>query len=664
MIIPAWEAWSATDNSDPEPLSGMSIEELMDVPVVSTSKKQVRLAETTAAVYVITADDIRRFGFTSVPEALRLVPGVNVARTNSGSWAISVRGFNGWLANKLLIMIDGRSVYTPLFSGVFWENLDVVMADIERIEVVRGPGATIWGANAVNGVINIITKDASRTTGGLITASGGDAEEVNGVLRIGGDLGDDSWLRGFVKYRQNAPVISADTNEKMEDDHRIALAGFRADVLAGDDEELSLQGTFTRSDFDQMRTTWLGLEPPYSTQAKTDDNIMETQLTADWHKVLSESSDLSLQIFWDTQHIHYVGAKGTVNRFDIDFNHHYHSGKHEVVWGAGYRLVEGEVEGTFDFDFKKPDFQDFNLNAFIQDDVTLVANRLGLVVGTKLEYNTRTEFEIQPNLRLLWRPHRNHSIWGAVSRAVRTPSIAEHQLLATSEVIPPGGLGPDMPAARVIYLGNDNSSSEKLLAYEIGYRLQPSNRVAVDLAAYYNIYEDLLSIDPLAPVLAYDGTTPYILIAGTTAQGLDADSHGCEVALDLRPTSWCRLRGAYTLTEIDETAKPGAEDHVPVLSGGNTPRHQGHVWVSLDLSTRLGLDAAWRFADKLALDEVTGYNELDLRLSCHLRNDLEVGVLGRNLLHEDHQESVSEDVTTSRPTLIPRSFAVSLRKEF
>ena len=399
MVIPAWGAWAASDDSDPEVLSGLSIEELMDVPVVSTSKKQVRLAETTAAVYVITADDIRRFGFTSVPEALRLVPGVNVARMNSGSWAISVRGFNGWLANKLLIMIDGRSVYTPLFSGVFWENLDVVMADIERIEVVRGPGATIWGANAVNGVINIITKDASRTTGGLVTAGGGDAEQVHGVLRIGDALGDNSWIRGFVKYRQNAPVVSVSTDQTMNDEHWIAVAGFRSDILAGDDEEMSLQGTFTRSDFDQERTTWLGLEPPYSVAGKTDDRIAETQLTADWHKVLSESSDLSLQIFWDTQHIHYVGVRGIVSRFDIDFNHHFRSGQHEIVWGAGYRLVDAEVEGTFDFDFDKPYAQDFNLNAFIQDDVTLLADRLGLVVGSKLEYNTRTEFEIQPNLR-------------------------------------------------------------------------------------------------------------------------------------------------------------------------------------------------------------------------------------------------------------------------
>ncbi len=492
MYCPASLA-APLDTSNINSVLSLSLEELMQVTVTSASKKAQTLAETAAAVFVISNDDIRRSGATNIPEALRLAPGVQVAAIGQNRWSVSIRGFNSRFSNKLLVLVDGRAIYSTAFSGVFWEHNDVPLGNIERIEVIRGPGGSLWGANAVNGVINIITYSAKDTQGGLITAAAG--TEVNGsaLARYGWKLDEDTYLR------LHANTKSVDGGQAVAggdgpDTWKTQQAGFRLDAKRGGDN-LSLQGNI--SDYRAGdRINALSAAPPYFTSLNTDGAGSTAHLLGKWERQTSTGSH-SLQAFIDHNDTDLGLARYRSDTFDLEYQQQITGGTHDLVWGLGYRTSKDQIDATVHTLFTD-NGKSFSLySAFIQDDITLVPERWRLTVGARLEHNDFTGVEVQPNIRLLWTPTTHDSLWAALSRAVRTPSRGE--LNSTAFVVPPTFLPfPPFFIPPLATVGDPNMKAEKLAALDLGWRRQWSPTLTSEVAAFYYRYADLRGVIPPA----------------------------------------------------------------------------------------------------------------------------------------------------------------------
>lgn len=430
----------------PEQLADMNLEQLLGATVTSVARREEQLAQSPAAVQVITPEEVRRSGATSIPEVLRLVPGLQVGRVDSHNWAISSRGFNDLYANKLLVLIDGRSVYTPLFSGVYWDAQDVMLEDIERIEVIRGPGAALWGANAVNGVINVITKKTASTQGFLATVGGGNYERGFGAFRYGGKLGDSANFRVFGKYSDRGNSLSLGGG-RAEDAWGMGRIGFRIDWDAPDSNLLTLQGDIYSGREDQL---YRRLDPtrsftPYFDHAR--DSLSGGNIIARWTHTVSQENEFTLQTYYDRTNLNSAVLGEKRDTFDIDFQHRFPLGERQtIVWGGGYRWTQDELRNSLEVAFA-PDRRASNLfSAFVQDEITIARDLVTLTLGSKFEHNDYTGFEIQPNARLLWTPTEKTSVWTSVARAVRTPSRADHQVSLRAEpVTPRGALFRDLP---------------------------------------------------------------------------------------------------------------------------------------------------------------------------------------------------------------------------
>jgi len=414
----------AVENNQLQDLTELSLEELMNIEITSVSKKAEKFSQAPAAIYVITSEDIKRSGATSLPELLRMVPGVEVARINSNAWAISVRGFNGRFANKLLVLIDGRSVYTPTFSGVFWDEQDLLLEDIERIEVIRGPGGTLWGANAVNGVINIITKKAKDTQGFFSTVTYGNIEKPTVGMRFGSKLGKDLYYRVYGKYFKRDSFEDIYGND-AGDEWEVGRGGFRADYSKGKDSFM-VEGNVYKGETGENLNISSRLYP------KTDD-LQGGNLLCRWARKFSEKSDISLQMYYDhverSQEYQMPSVTGGLQKetfkmklqtYDLDFQHRFFLGdKNEIVWGTGVRLIKDKYQNTPHLAIL-PDSKWMHIySGFVQDEIHLIPEKFSLILGSKFEHNSFTGFEYQPNLRLLYFPKKEHTIWAAISRAVR-----------------------------------------------------------------------------------------------------------------------------------------------------------------------------------------------------------------------------------------------------
>ncbi len=439
MGMTAGQAETATPD-----LTQFSIEDLMRVKVVSAAKMEQALLDTAAAVFVITADDIRRSGVTNVMEALRLAPGVEVARIDSSRWAITIRGINGRFANKLLVLIDGRSIYTSQFSGVYWEVQNLFLPDIERIEVIRGPGGSLWGANAVNGVINIITKNSKDTQGGLVTLTAGNEERAIAGVRYGGKLGDDARYRIYGQFTERDGLVTPDGRD-ADDDWRIGRGGFRLDWIPSAQDTVAVQGDHYKGNFDQNLTT-SGLTQPYIEQQLSPAKDSGGSFQARWEHQYSAASQTGLQIYYqyaDREDPLYISDSET---FDIDFQHNFAwDDRQEIVWGLGYRRNQDYFTDT-EFSSVNPSKQKTELfSAFVQDQADLIPEQLRLTAGIKIEHNDFTGWEWQPSVRMIWTPHPDHRLWAAVSRAVRTPSRGEEDAQVNLYVLPPSPLTGNLP---------------------------------------------------------------------------------------------------------------------------------------------------------------------------------------------------------------------------
>jgi iron complex outermembrane receptor protein len=546
---------SPSDTEPPLPadLTQLSLEDLMDIEITSVAKKAQKLSEAPAAVFVITNDDLRRSGVTSIPEALRMVPGLQVARIDANKWAITPRGFNGRFSNKLLVMMDGRSVYTPLFSGVYWDMKDTLLEDVDRIEVIRGPGAALWGANAVNGVINIITKRSEDTQGGLVVAGAGTEERGFGAVRYGGKLGQDNYCRVYAKYLNRDSGVFP-SGEDGADEWDVLRAGFRMDWQGSGPDALTLQGDIYDGGAGVMAVT-KSFDPHAPPTFDEDEGISGANLLGRWKHTVSDTSEIALQVYYDRTERNGIILDQIHDTFDLDLQQQFALGKRqEIVWGLGYRFVSDNIDNTF-YGSWDPDSRDDDLySGFVQDDITLIKDRLRLTLGSKFEHNDYTGSEIQPNGRLMWTLQEGHSIWAAVSRAVRTPSRTEEDGRLNTTVLPPGSLLPLFPGYGVVSLfGDGNYESEELLAYELGYRVLPTDQFSVDIAAFYNDYSNLRTLEPGNPSLEVSPSPTHLVFPFTADNKMDGETYGVEVAADWRASDWWRIHASYTYLQIQLT---------------------------------------------------------------------------------------------------------------
>ena len=625
-------------------LTELPIETLLGIEVTSVARHSERLSQSPAAIAVITEDDIRRSGALNIPEALRLVPGMEVARLDSSQWAVSARGFNDVFANKLLVLQDGRSIYTPLFSGVFWDVQGSMLEDLERIEVIRGPGATLWGANAVNGVINIISRSSKDTQGVLITGGAGNEERGFGGVRYGGKLSDNAFFRVYGTYF-NRDDSALPNGASANDAWQLGRWGFRVDWDVSEQNLITIQGDAYRGDVHQVFGTFDPNATNFFRIIQDDFEVVGGNILGRWSHTISPNSDFRLQAYYDRTERDTVIFREKRDTFDIDAQHRFLFGeRNELVWGAGYRVTTDKVGNSPTISLN-PDHRTLNLfSAFGQDEITLVPERLRLTVGSKFEHNDFTGFEIQPSGRLLFTPRERQTFWASVSRAVRTPSRAEDDVIL-NQVVPAGSLGPGSPAFVTTIYGNRNFVSEELLAYELGYRFQPHKTLSLDLAAFYNDYDHLRSQEP--------GPSPTQPLVGPAFplhvdNNLYGETYGVEAAATWEIAQWWRLQPSYTFIDMQLHRRSGSADTTSEQDEGKSPRHQFMLRSSMELPHNLSLDAMLRFVDSLPALHISSYLSLDVRLGWRPKKNLELAIVGQNLLHEQHAEFAPSFISTQR----------------
>jgi len=613
----------AQETLSPAELKKLSVEELMNLEVTLVSRTPQRLAEAASAIQVITQEDIRRSGATSLPEALRLASNMQVAQYHSSAWIISARGFNTIFANKLLVMIDGRTVYTPLFGGVIWELQNLMLEDVDRIEIISGPGGTLWGANAVNGVINIITRSAAATQGAYLSVAGGNFLKHAFEARYGGRLGKDAHYRVYGMHFSRKPTYLPDGN-KNKDDWKLSQAGFRIDWNAGLKDSLTFQGDL----YGGERNTGAG----YS-------DMNGQNFLSRWTHRFSPSSDLSFQAYFDRyfRDDKSSGSSDALYTIDFDLQHSFALGKvHRLVWGASYRFVKDHAIFSTDVvAILPPEKRLDQAEGFLQDEISL-GSRMKLTVGTKVLHNAYTDLEWQPSGRLAYTVDRS-TIWAAVSRAVRTPSRYDVDYFLPAYPVP-----PSEPSVA----GGPNFVTEKLLAYEAGYRLQPTGLSNFSVAAFYNVYRDVYSVEALP------GTQTYQI-----QNGSEGETWGAEFSGNYQPASNWRLRGGYTFMQKDLRAKKGRNFDPQYLA--NDVRHHAVLQSILNLPFNMELDITGRYMSDLpktlATPGVPAYFNADARLAWVLPH-MELSVVGQNLLHRRQAEFSS--------FLVPRSFYIKLVGRF
>ena len=629
--VPVWAENPDSRPAHPKELLRLGLEQLMDVEVTSVSKKEQHLSQVAAAVFVITREDIRRSGATSIPEALRMAPGVQVSRIDANKWAVSVRGFNGRWSNKLLVLMDGRSVYSPMFSGVNWDVQDTFLEDIERIEVIRGPGGTMWGANAVNGVINVITRHARDTQGGLLTAGGGSEELGFGGARYGGRAGK-AYYRGYAKFFQRNHLTSA-SGAPGTDDWNALRGGFRMDWEPSARDAVTVQGDLYQNRAGGTVTT-LSLRPPFSGTSDYRVAASGGNVLARWKRVLSERSQTEVQIFFDRAQNPGASYNEDVDTYDLEFQHRLKLGsRHDVQWGLGGRFISDHMRSDATQRWVPASRKQPLFNAFWQDEVALVQNRLNLTLGSKAEHNVYTGFEFEPSARLAWTPNARNTIWASLARAVRTPARVQRDARVDISAFP----GADGLVSVLSLFGSSGFESETLRAHELGYRFQPVKRISLDLAAFYNVYNHLKQTERLTPFYEPNPAPAHMVIPLTFNNQAKVNSYGLELAPAWSVTEKWKLSASYSWLQFPlESAGTGDRD---------SPRHQAQFRSYLDLPWKLSFDTALYYVSSLhptpgafGGPELPTIARLDARLGWSPGRGIDLSVVAQNLLDSRHVE--------------------------
>ena len=636
---PAGQAQQAEPPLQGRDLTQVSIENLMNMEVTSVSKKEQKLSRIASAIFVITRDEIRTSGATNIPDVLRMVPGLDVAQINGNTWEISSRGFNAQYANKLLVLIDGRTVYSPVFSGVYWDVQDVPLEDIDRIEVIRGPGATVWGANAVNGVINIITKSARETKGGLLTAGGGTYEPGFGVAQYGGNLSQGTGYRFFAKGFDYVSFPSL-SGQNGHDGSDLLHGGFRVDSTLAKQDSLTVQGDLYEGHEEDIVNNTI-LTPPFGEVFTESSRLSGGNVLGRWNHTFSPHSDTSLQVYFDRAARNSIIYGESTNTSDIDFQHHISWGsRQDFVWGAGYRYISYATTGSVYTSFN-PASGSFQLfTSFVQDEITLKPDSLYLTIGAKLEHNDFSGFEFQPSARIAWNVSKNHMLWAGYSRARRTPSPTERGIYVGLAAFPgPGGL----PVLLTI-LGSPDTVSENLDAFEVGYRAQPRANISLDFSAFYNRYGNLATLEPGAPFLELNPPPPHLNVPLIFANEMHGESHGIEMAVNWKVTDRWTLSPGYAFEGIHLHTNPASHDTTSVSTGqGNNPGNQVQLRSNLALSRSLEWNTSAYFVGRLSAEQVPSYTRLDTGITWRAWEGLTFSLVGQNLLKDHHLEARSSD---------------------
>lgn len=637
---------------EPHDLTQVSLEDLMNMEVSSVSKQKERLSDAAAAIYVITSEELRRSGVTSIPEALRMVPGLTVARINANSWAISSRGFVDQFANKMLVLVDGRTVYTGMFSGVYWDMQDYPLEDIERIEVIRGPGGTLWGANAVNGVINIITKNSADTQGGLVHAGGGSEERFFTTIRYGGKITEDIAFRIFGKYfDQDASRSPA--GGAADDDWHMARAGFRSDMNITKNDRLMVQGGIHRGNEGTFGSIPL-LAPPFSAPYSDNVTVEGEHVLARWEHEESKTSDLALQLYYDTferDERLYLVRENTV---DLDFQHRFEPvPDHNFLWGLGYRLKSTLYDSAGPISFNPERRETDVASGFAQDTIDLSGDRLKLTIGSKFEHNDYTGLEIQPSARVAWVINDKNTIWGAVSRAVRTPSPVDRDLKIDLSAFPLGG-----GVGESEVFGTHGVNSEDLIAYELGYRTRPGDSIFIDISAFVNSYNNLRSNETEAAFVEATPAPVHTVIPVRFRNRVEGETYGVELASTWAVRDHLKFHTGYSFMNIELNRSNTSNDTNYKTLEGTNPQHQVFTRASLDLAKDVDLDIAAKFVDRLPAQGVRAYVKLDARVAWRVRENIELSLTGVNLADTTHREFGTP--TIEHPTLIERAVVAAI----
>jgi iron complex outermembrane receptor protein len=644
MVALASEAATAQTAQE---LKRLTLEELTTMEISTVSRAPEPASLVPAAVFVITQEDIRRSGKTSLPELLRLAPGVQVTRIDAGRWAIGIRGFADRLARSMLVLIDGRAVYSPLFAGTYWEVQDVLLEDIERIEVIRGPGGTLWGANAVNGIISIITKHARDTHGLFASAGGGSTQTGYGAIRYGAALGQNGNLRGYVKGVTAGSEFHRDGMDY--DDLLRVQGGFRGDWALRPERTLTVQGSAYTSRVGERSTTTM-YTPPFSTTTAVDAPLGGGHVLARLAGRFGIGTPYQLQTYYDRTHRDERPVSETRDTFDVDYQQGLRPwSRHTITWGAGYRVTTGRITAVAPTEFIPPTRTDNLFSAFVQDEVPILPARLTITMGTKVEHNAYSGFELQPSGRLSWSIDTKNTLVGSVTRAVRTPSRVETDYSTASLV--------NEAPTFVRLLPNPGFAPEELIAYEVGYRMRPTGNVYVSTSAFFNQLTNVLSTELDTPFVEATPGPARLILPVSFRNGLHGNSHGIEVTGEIRPATWWRSSANYSLVRIQMTRDASSRDVSQERRyEGLSPRHQIQLRWAIDLPRRIMFDWQLRAISALPAGPVPAYTDSDVRLAWQATSDVELAVVGQNLHHSHHLEWRDGAVATE----IRRSALVTL----
>ena len=670
VLLLATASVNAETMDDADDLANLSLEELLATEITTLSRKAESLGKAPAAVFVISQSDIRRSGARSIPELLRMVPGMQVAQIDGNKWAVTARGANGRFANKLLVLMDGRTLYNPLLSGVFWDTQDTDLSSIERIEVIRGPGATMWGSNAVNGVVNIITKDAADTQGGNLTVAGGQGG-VESVIRFGA-------TNENIAYRAFAKALDRDGNvnlagDETGDDFDMMRVGGRVDWNGDGGDEFTVSAEVYSGEAGDYRVS-RSLVPPYEVITDTVTDISGGFALARWSRDTGDNSELEVRAYFDTHTREGATYDEDLDTFDIDIQHRIGLGdRHDVMWGINYRRSDSQTSGTFEISLD-PDNRTQNLvSAFIQDDISLMDGKARLIIGSKFENNNLSDddLEIEPSIRFATQVGERGTIWASASHAVRMPSRGERDGRVVSAVLPPGQPDFPLPVPLVpIVIGNIDMRSEAVTALEVGYRMRTDDFL-FDVAVFRNDFDDLRSLANGAPVCSPGGDivqlNPLCLATSTHVEAplllqneSESETAGIEIAVSKQVNDWWRLQGGYTYFD-QLSSGGGVQPELAVVE--DSPDHQVSLRSSMDLRRNLELDVWLRWIDELEAQQIDAYAAMDLRLAWTPTPTLMIAAGGRNLLAGDHLEFMSELVDLAPVEIEPEAY-IDIRWSF
>jgi iron complex outermembrane recepter protein len=632
----------------PPDLTELSPEQLSKIEVTSVSKKEQRLSDTAGAVFVITRQDIRDSSATSIPELLRMVPGLQVAQINGYQWAVSARGFAEQYASKMLVLVDGRSLFDPLFSGVVWSEQTMPLEDIERIEITRGPGGTVWGTNAVNGVINIITREAKDTSGTVVSAGVGNQERSQGFVQYGGKISENTHYRIYSRYYDQGPAGDIGGQE-AHDSSRSTSGGFRTDTQISKNDRLMVEGMAfaNNSGLDDVGFSYVN---PFNPLAIASLGLSGQNLQGSWTHKYSTGAQTNIQV--SVAHVHELESgeldvSGDV--VTVAAQHEFFVGsRHDFVSGVEYDLRSSQLGVLSDAISFVPANPKLSIaGAFLQDEILFANGAVHVTIGLRAEHNSLSGMDYDPNGRVLWKVTPKHSLWMAYGLANRGASPSDTFVRANITAFP-GAAGTQV----VRYYGNPDIQPEKLHAFEVGYRVQPYKALSFDVATFYNRYFDLIGSVPAQPF--FESGPPSRLVIPMVAQNnIAGASFGGELSARWVPSTWLRLSTSYSLLEMDlRGTVPSPGDTASVVEG-QAPRHQLYFSASGDITKWLRLDSDLSFRDRLQYGNLPGYTTLDSKLSWHPRQRGEFSLGAKNLLNKEHVEF--DSTQGGLPTVLGRS---------